>query len=139
MTADDVGPALMPSSVRFSVTRYSGAAVFHVLGELDTATASELRAELAGAAGEAAVLLDLTGVRLIDSVGLGTLLGAIRAVHEQGGRVAAVGGPEATMALRAAGVDRILFLADSPGAGLRWLLETPRYEPTSGDGVDESK
>ena len=70
--------------------------------------------------------LDLTGVGAIDSVGLGALVGAVRRIHEHGGRVAAVGGPAATRALRAAGVDRILFLADSAVAGLGWLNRTDR-------------
>ena len=119
--------AVMPSTARVTVDRCSGTAVYHLQGELDATTAAVLRADLAEAAEEATVLLDLTGVGAVDSVGLGTLLGAIRNIHEHGGRVAAVGRPEATRALGAAGVDRIVFLAESPVAGLGWL-EQPGHE-----------
>lgn len=126
MTPDEV---TVTSGTRLTAALYSGTAVVHIQGELDATTASTLRAELTEAGGEApTVLLDLTGVGVIDSVGLGALLGAIRGIHERGGRVAAVGGPAATTALRAAGVDRLVFLADSPVAGLEWLHQAGSYE-----------
>ena len=128
MTPDET-VATATSAARVTVGRYSGTAVLHIQGELDARTAPAWRAELADAAGEATVLFDLTGVRVIDSVGLGALLGAIRAIHEHGGRVAAVGGPAATAVLRDAGVDRLVFLADSPVAGLGWLHQPGSYLP----------
>ncbi|HZU72249.1 MAG TPA: STAS domain-containing protein [Acidimicrobiales bacterium] len=111
----------MPSAARVTVASYLGTAVLHIQGELDATTARTVCGGLTDAAGEATVLLDLTGVGVIDSVGLGALLSAIRGIHAQGGRVAAVGGPAATTALRAAGIDRLVFLADTPLAGLGWL------------------
>ena len=121
MTPDEV-TATATSGARVTVARYSGTAVVHVRGALDAANAPALRAELT-AGGAATVLIDLTGVGVIDPVGVGAVLGAIRVIHEHGGRVAAVGGPTATRALRAAGVHRLAFLADSPVAGLGWLHE----------------
>ena len=61
------------------------------------------------------MLLELTGVGTIDGVGLG----AIRRIHDHGGRVAAVAGP-ATQGPCAARASTAL-LADSRVAGLRWL------------------
>ena len=121
MTPDEPTAVVAPSATRVTVARYSGTAVLHIQGELDAVTAPALRADLADAAGEATVLLDLTGVGLIDSAGLGALLGVIRGIHEHGGRVAAVAGPATARALRSAGVDRLVFLADSPVTGLGWL------------------
>jgi anti-sigma B factor antagonist len=120
----DESTATAISAARVSMARYSDTVVFHIQGELDATTVPVLRAGLADAAEDATVLLDLTGVGVVDSVGLGALLGAIRHIHEHGGRVAAVGGPAATMALRAAGADRIVFVADSPEAGLGWLHQS---------------
>jgi anti-anti-sigma factor len=130
--------ATATSGARVAVGRYSGTAVLHIQGDLDARTAPAWRAELADAAGEVTVLFDLTGVRVIDSVGLGALLGAIRTIHEHGGRVAAVAGPAATALLRDAGVDRLVFLADSPVAGLGWLHQPESYlPPGSATGADD--
>lgn len=123
----DQAKTTVSADARVTVARYSGTAVVHIQGELEAATAPALRAELAEAVGEPTVLLDLTGVEAIDSVGLGSLLGTIRRIHEHGGRVAVFGGPVATRVLRAAGVDRLVFLADSPAAGLGWLQEPGPY------------
>ena len=128
MTPDEGTAVVAPSAARVSAARYSGTAVFHIQGELDAVTAPAWRAELADAAGEATVLLDLAGVGLIDSVGLGTLLGIIRRIHEHGGRVAVVAAPAAAIALRSAGADRLVFLTDSPVAGLGWLHSPDEIE-----------
>lgn len=126
------------SAARLTVARYSGTAVLHIQGELDADTTQALRAELTEAAEEATVLLDLTGVEAIDSIGLGGLLGAIRAIHEHGGRVAAVAGPTAAGVLRAAGVDRLVFMAETPLAGLGWLHQDQPADLVGG-AIDTSE
>jgi len=109
-----------------ATSTFSGTAVFHLQGELDSASAEGLRVELNASVGESMVLFDLTGVVSIDSVGIGVLLGAIRGIHEGGG-VVAIGGADSrggiTAALRTAGVDRLVFLSDSPAGAMQWLSE----------------
>lgn len=110
------------SAFRVTAASYSGVTVFHLQGELDAVTAAELRLELAGGVGRPTVLLDMTGVDFIDSIGLGALLGAIRRIHEGNGAVAIAGpGPGVHQVLRAAGVDRLAFLASSPIEASEWL------------------
>jgi len=117
------------SACRVSAGGGSGAAVLRLHGNLDVKTAADVRRELAGAARERVIVLDLTRVDFIDAVGLGVLIKAIRDVHEHGGLVAVATadarrgiGP----ALRGAGLDRVVVLADSPArahAALRATCE----------------
>jgi hypothetical protein len=57
-------------------------------------------------------------------VGLGALLGAVHAVHQQGGLVAIAAHAGVVEALRAAGVDRLVFLADSLARAQGWLKDS---------------
>lgn len=109
---------------RVNAGTYSGTAVFHLQGDLVAATAGELRRELAGAVGETAVLLDMTGVAFVDPVGLGVIMGVVRGVREQGGRVAIAGADTrrgVARALRTAEADCLVRTADSPDRALEWL------------------
>lgn len=63
------------------------AALIQLTGDIDAATAGQVRAVLASTAGRAAVV-DLTGVTFIDSAGLGVIIGAARRSREAGGMVA---------------------------------------------------
>ncbi|HUZ43365.1 MAG TPA: STAS domain-containing protein [Acidimicrobiales bacterium] len=117
------------SASRVTSSSFSDAAVFHLQGDLDRGTAAGLRVELRAAVGEAMVLLDLTGVVFIDSIGVGVLLGAIRSIHERGG-VVAIGGADSRRgiagALRSAGVERLVFLSESPAGAMEWLRQDRR-------------
>jgi hypothetical protein len=84
-------------------------------------TGAGLGADLAPAVGEAAVLLDLYGVDLLDTVGVGELGGFIRDVHDRGGLVAVAAGPSVRRALRAGGLDRQVLVTDSAPRALSWL------------------
>jgi anti-sigma B factor antagonist len=68
-------------------------ALFVLDGELDAYTGPQLREELAQAAdsGKKWLLLDLSAVQYIDSVGLGILVGATKRVTEKHGDVAVIG------------------------------------------------
>jgi len=116
------GAARSSSACRVTAGSYPGAAVYHVQGELDSATAGDARAGLAAAVGEATVLLELSGVGFIDTVGLGALLGVVRRIHEAGGLVA-ISEPRAGVmsVLLMAGVDRLVFIADSAAAAAAWI------------------
>jgi len=85
-----------------------------------------LRAELAEAVGSPRVLLELSSVTWLDTVGLGALIGAVRRIHEAGGQVAlaAARTPVDTL-LRSAGLDRLVVIAESAEAALRSLDPDP--------------
>src|SRR5947207_4708625 len=67
-----------------------------VNGDLDTQSAAELRTALRAVARLRLVLVDLSDVGFIDSVGLGVLIGGIRDLHEHGGRIVVVARPGPT-------------------------------------------
>lgn len=125
---------VQPSACRVTAGTFGETWVFHLQGELDARTAAGLRIELGEAVGKASVLLDLTGVVFLNAVGMGVLLGAIRRIQEHGGLVAIAGAePRRGIdgALRGAGVDRLVFVADTPSGALEWLNHTDRRQPAS--------
>jgi len=68
--------------------------VARLAGEIDLQVADRLRSALDGALGEKPVrhlVLDLSGVSLIDSSGLGVILGRYRHLLQRGGRISLVG------------------------------------------------
>ena len=123
MILDQVPPAPLAPDCRVTPASYEGVAVFHVQGELVAGSAGVLRAELAEAMGASRVLLEVSGVTWIDSVGLGALVGALRNIHEAGGQVAVAAArtPVGTL-LRSAGIDRLAVVAESAEAALRSLV-----------------
>ena len=136
MRPDDGVGAKVGSGCRVTTETCSGTAVFHLEGDVVAGTIVQIRPALAGAVGEPKVMLDLTGVNFIDSVGLGTLLSVISGVHKQGGLVAiADADPRRGVArgLRVAGVDRLVFLADSSAGALVWLSD-PTSIPEAAPG-----
>lgn len=77
------------------ITSVGSWTVLRARGEVDLATAPKLRAALAGAsrndgvAGD--VVVDLTLVDLVDSTGLGVLIGALRRANQQDTRLVLCG------------------------------------------------
>jgi anti-sigma B factor antagonist len=63
--------------------------VITVVGEIDVATAPQLRESLHRliAQGQATVVLDLLGVTFLDSTALGVLVGALKRCRESGGEL----------------------------------------------------
>jgi len=63
--------------------------VLHLSGELDALTAADLRPTLDTLAGQPGrqVAVDLSGLRLIDSSGVGALVSLYKRVRENGGKV----------------------------------------------------
>jgi anti-sigma B factor antagonist len=97
-------------------------AVLHLQGELVAGSAGTLRAELARAIGLPRVLLELSGVTWLDSVGLGALIGAARHIREAGGEVAMAGAkPSVAALLHSAGMDHLVKVTDSAEEALRHL------------------
>jgi len=66
-----------------------GVPVISVTGEIDVATAPQLRESLHRliAPGQATVVLDLLGVTFLDSTALGVLVGALKRCRELGGEL----------------------------------------------------
>jgi len=98
-----------------------GVVVLTVAGELDLATAPRLRDRLTRLAtqGPSAVVVDLSGVVLMDSVGLGVLIGGMCRVESLGARFAVVCPPGRPRDLLVrCRLDRVLSLVDDEPAAL---------------------
>lgn len=91
-----------------------------VTGEVDIVGIEDVREQLpAAATGGGDVLLDLSGVTLLDSTGLAGLLALARDVHQGGGRLETITphGSEGRLVIDMAGVGELLGLRESdPGA-----------------------
>jgi anti-sigma B factor antagonist len=76
-----------PTDFQVTVTERDDGAVVAVAGELDVATAPELREALYRVIEQqpSLVVVDLAAMDFIDSTGLGVLVGALKRVKEQDG------------------------------------------------------
>jgi anti-anti-sigma factor len=79
--------SLDPPPLRISAEADGSGPVLRVAGELDLATAEQLRAHLRQVTGPQPVVVDLAGVDFLDVTGLNVLLDAHRALRAQGGRL----------------------------------------------------
>jgi anti-anti-sigma factor len=105
-----------------------GVAVLHLCGELDIATAGLVPESVARTLrdGQARIVVDLRGVRLIDSVGVRSLLHIRRRVWRRDGAVAFVCGEEPTgRVLRVMGLYDVLECTDDFDAAVRRLRADP--------------
>ena len=89
-------PPLLPSAqmtasvnLQFERDERDGCEILSVRGDVDAHTAPELRAALDDvlAAGTSRLVVDLAGVDLLDSTGLGVLLGTVTRMREAGGEL----------------------------------------------------
>jgi anti-sigma B factor antagonist len=97
------------------------------VGELDSATAPQLREALNTDPPATRLIIDLSKVPFTDSAGLGALIGGVRRVREAGGDVV-IGGvqPRVLSVLRTAGFDRILPIRSSYDEAVEEMLaESP--------------
>ncbi len=84
-----------------------------MIGEIDLATAPRFRAELHAALHDApAIAIDLSDCDLVDSVGLGVIVGAARRARTADRRLVVVATGAAARALEASRVDRIVDVVD---------------------------
>jgi anti-sigma B factor antagonist len=93
--------------------------VVTIVGELDLATVPQARQKVHPVTGRkgARVVLDLSDVDFLDSIGLGLIVGALKRVRDHGGELAVVV-PEgrALRVFELTGLDRIMRLEPSVGA-----------------------
>lgn len=90
-------------------------AVISVVGELDSFTATELRAGITAVLGRPATIIDIRDVPFVDSAGLGALMGGIRRLREAGGDVAlCCTHPGVLRLLLMTGLDRVVAITESP-------------------------
>ncbi|MEU1250082.1 STAS domain-containing protein [Micromonospora arida] len=99
-----------------SVRPGRGCTVLEVRGELDMATSPQLREALQGLinAGDRQVVVDLAGVRFMDSSALGALVVMFKAFRAGGGRLSlAAVQPAVHRILTITSVDRVVDVYDS--------------------------
>jgi anti-sigma B factor antagonist len=89
------------------VDRSNGAVVVHLTGELDLYNAHEVRETLLACTADEPrrLVVDLEGVRFIDSTALGVLIEARSRLEDKQGFVLAAPGPETRRALEISGLD----------------------------------
>jgi anti-sigma B factor antagonist len=76
-----------------NVSERDACAVLAVTGELDVATAPQLRQEAVRltTAGHVHLVIDLSGVDFLDSTGLGVIVGVLKRARTHGGELAVAG------------------------------------------------
>jgi anti-sigma B factor antagonist len=91
------------------IERGKSAVICYLEGNLDSETVTEFRASIATLRLASNVVFDLQQVAFVDSVGLGSLIGAARRVRESGGdAVVSRPRPSVRRALHVTAIDRSL-------------------------------
>ena len=111
------GADLLRTGFHIEADAAGGDVVLRLQGELDMATAAELRQALTTiqASESSAVTVDLAGLSFIDSTGIGVLLGGFRRAQDQGcGFSLRLPSRPVMKALRLTGVDRMLDIQPAP-------------------------
>ena len=96
-------------------------AVVEVAGEVDVYTAPELRQQLRDATGQGVrrVVVDMTGVKFLDSTGLGVLVGAMGRIRESDGDMRLVVTSDHILkVLRITGLDALIPVDDNLDSAL---------------------
>ncbi|MFC9970301.1 STAS domain-containing protein [Spirillospora sp. NPDC127200] len=122
-TAAGAAGAAAPE-LQVEVSTEGGYAVVVAVGSIELATGAVLDARLRQAAGltRAAVLLDVTAVRFLDSSGLQVLVRWHRRLVHRGMTLVVCGaGERVTRALEITGLDRALYLHADVARAVRWL------------------
>jgi anti-sigma B factor antagonist len=102
----------------------NGVFTVSVAGEVDLATAPELKEALGEVVGNGAhgVLVDLSKATFIDSTTLGVLMGAVKRLRPAGGELAiACHDPNIRKIFEITLLDRVFQIFDTPGAGVEHL------------------
>jgi anti-anti-sigma factor len=102
------------------ISRDNGSVVVRLAGELDLYNAHEVREALLEccAEGPSRLVVDLSGVKFIDSTALGVLIEARTKLENRRGFLLAAPGLETKRALEISGLDRHFVVHDSLDAAL---------------------
>ena len=103
-----------------------GLPVIAVVGEIDVATAPQLREALHEviAQGHATVVLDLLGVTFLDSTALGVLVGGLKRCRELGGELhVVVTDARIKKIFEITGLVKVFPIVDTPVRGCRAMIE----------------
>jgi anti-sigma B factor antagonist len=121
----------MNQALAIRVRQHRGHVIITVAGEIDIATAPQLRDRLAPlAAGGRPVIADLTQVTFIDAAGLGVLAGAAGKAAASGGSLHVVTARHLVRrALAVTGLDRTIPLARTRAEALASLHAGPDAGP----------
>jgi anti-sigma B factor antagonist len=106
---------LFALDVRFTGDGEDGWAVVGVTGELELATAPRLRQQMVSLVGEGhtRIVLDLSQVDFVDSIGLGVIVSVLKRVRGRGGELVLVGAiPRVRALFELTRLDEILELHD---------------------------
>ena len=113
----------MPDTLRISVDpQADGIAVVRFTGRLDFASAPEARDHFAAviADGRQTLIVDLSTVGFVDSAGLGSLIGGMRAARQAGGNLRIADPSEQSrMLLSLTSLDQVLTLSPTVEEALR--------------------
>ncbi len=115
-----------PAGVSLATRPGRGCTVVLVGGELDLATAPELRAFLQHVMDEGAstIVLDLAAVRFVDSSALGAIVSVYKELHRRAGRLClAAVQPLALRVFELTSVDRLVSIYDSVEAAEEELAD----------------
>jgi len=105
----------VPEPLTVRVSRNELECVAHLEGELDVSTSEELRAELLALIDDGcrSVVIDMSELALIDSTGLGVLVGVLKRVLQHGGEmVLKAPTRSARKVFEITGLDRVFTIVD---------------------------
>jgi anti-anti-sigma factor len=112
----------LPDACRVTSAVHGDIAAFHIYGEIDHRAAAHVLAVLGAAIGEPAVLVDLSGVSLVDSAGMEAVIGAVGRVHETGACVAiSITSPAILATFHGGGLTPAVPVIESSTEALGWL------------------
>ncbi len=95
-------------------------------GELDAYSVAQFREAFEKVSGESRLVVNLSGVQFMDSAGLGALIGGIRKVRDNDGRISVFSDRDAiTRLLHTTGFDRIVPVREDLAGAVAALDEDP--------------
>lgn len=109
-----------------SIEVVAATAICRLRGEADAVNAAELRATIADLADHRRVVLDFSGVSIIDSAGLGCVIVGVRRMQAAGAAIV-LSSPRRTVHRRllTLGVERVVAIVDTIGEALALLEQLP--------------
>ena len=105
----------MPGPLQIRMLRNGQRWVAELSGELDFSTSQRLRAELLDLIDDGArtLVIDMSGLAVIDSTGLGVLVGVLKRVLQHGGKLSLrAPRPAARKVFDITGLDRVFTIVD---------------------------